>query len=131
MALDMVLRMDRLSERVLARIRDEMREQGISQPDLAAMLKCSQSRISKILTAAAKLKVDTLSDLCLVLSLPVTEVVRDRGMEFVAEMTPTELRVFQQYRKLTPDMQETFAKLLSVRFVEPRRALDRKKKKKS
>ncbi len=120
----MVQLMESLSHRVLARIRHEMRDKKISQPDLAGMLHCSQSRISKILTEAAKLKVDTLGDLCQIVGLAVTEVVRDRGMEFVAEMTPTELRILEHIRGMSPRARQGLELLFEIAHVPGRTAKD-------
>lgn len=122
--------MQSLSERALTRIRDEMRKRGISQPDLANLMHCSQSRISKILNSASKLTVDTLGDLCFHVSLPVTEVVRDVGLEFVAEMTPTELRLLERIRAMPPRPRQGLEGLLEILPPPPRFAKDVKPKKK-
>lgn len=104
--------MSLLSERALRRIREEMRAKRISQPDLASMMGTHQSWISKLMTGFADLKLDTLAEICLHLGLPVSEVIRDQGMEWYAEMTPTEKRVFDAYRALTPDEKDLFERLL-------------------
>lgn len=106
-----------------------MRLKGITQPDLASLMKCSQSRISKILTADATLDVDTLAALCFHVGLPVTEVLRDRGMEFFAEMTPSEMRVLEAFRAATPTMRSGVMQVLGITIVEPARAHEPKRKK--
>lgn len=90
---------EKLSERVRLRLRDEMSRKNLSQRDLAGMLNTNQSRISKLLSGQIALDVDALEELCVVLGIAPTEAVRDHGLEFCAEMTPTELRLFQEMRK--------------------------------
>lgn len=90
---------EKLSERVRQRLRDEMSRKNLSQRDLASLLNTNQSRISKLLNGQIGMDVDDLDALCMVLSVPPTEAVRDRGLEFCAEMTPTELRLFEQMRR--------------------------------
>lgn len=87
------------SERALLRIREEMTERHLSQRDLAEALKCSQSRVAKILHGGVNLRLDDLQTLANAVGVSLTEVLRDRGLEFYAEMTPTELRVLEKVRR--------------------------------
>lgn len=87
------------AERAVLRIREEMAERKISQRDLAETLSCSQGRIAKILNGGVRLTVNDLDTLAKAVGLYLTEVVRDRGLEFSAELTPTELRVLERLRR--------------------------------
>lgn len=90
---------ERLSDRVRARLRDEMSRRAVSQRDLAGLLNTNQSRISKLLNGRTAMDVDDLEEVAVALGLAPTEAVRDQGLEFCSEMTPTELRLFQLLRK--------------------------------
>jgi transcriptional regulator with XRE-family HTH domain len=92
--------MDTLADRALATIREAMDKRGLSQSDLAGILNCSQSRVAKLLNKRIMMTVDDLEALCFAVDLSVTETVRDRGYEFVSEMTPSELRFFELYKRL-------------------------------
>lgn len=87
------------SSRALLRVREEMTERRLSQRDLAETLKCSQSRIAKIMNGGVNLRVDDLNTLATAVGISLTEACRDRGVEFCAEMTPTELRVLERMRR--------------------------------
>lgn len=95
---------EKLSERVRLRLREEMARQDISQRHVAQILKSNQSRISKLLNGRVAFNLDDLESFCFVLGIPPTEAVRDLGMEFCAEMTPTELRFLEQIRKVPKDI---------------------------
>jgi transcriptional regulator with XRE-family HTH domain len=121
-----------LSERVRLRIREEMQRQAMSQRDIAGILGWSQSRVAHLLTGHVVMGVDDLAAFGFALSLAVTELVRDRGMEFVAEMTPTELRLFERMRQLHPTVLDSLMTLLDVKRTTPaheRRAREPRKKK--
>ncbi len=120
---DIVPAMERLSERVRTRIREEMKRQKMSQRDIAGLLQWSQSRVAHILTGRVEIGVDDLAAFAFALGLSMPEVVRDRGMEFVAEMTPTELRLYERLRALGPDTQSAIMKLLNIPQADARRAL--------
>lgn len=103
-----------VSARVRRRIKEEMQRKRLNQTDVAEMLKWTQSRVSKVLTGRTQLGVDELTELCFVLDLSLVEMVRDQGLEFVAEMTPTELRMLQNFRKSPKDWQASILTILSV-----------------
>jgi transcriptional regulator with XRE-family HTH domain len=105
---------DKLSERVRLRLRDEMTRKNVSQRDLADLLDTNQSRISKLLNGHVDMRVDDLEQLAFGLGLPIVEVIRDQGLEFFAEMTPTELRLFHQMRR-EPDKFAGVLALFEVR----------------
>lgn len=90
---------ERLSERVLMRIREEIGRRDWSQRDVAGMLNTNQSRVNKLLNGRIAMNIDDLEEFCTALQLSATEIVRDRGLEFCADMTPTELRLLEQMRR--------------------------------
>lgn len=63
-----------------------------------------------------------LESLCFAISLPIVEAVRDHGMEFFAEMTPTELRTLERIRQLNEPDRDAYLHLLSVKVASKRRA---------
>lgn len=85
--------------RALLRIREEMAVRNITQDDLAAALNCSQGRIAKILKGGTNLRVNDLDAIAQRCGIALSEAVRDRGLEFYAEMTPTELRLLEMMRQ--------------------------------
>lgn len=96
---------DKASARVRQRLRDELRSRGISQRELADTLSkqtsefWTQSKVQKVLTGVVELKVDDVEAIAKVAGIFLSEAVRDRGLEFYAEMSPTELRVLERLRK--------------------------------
>lgn len=92
-----------VAERVRQRFRAEMMDQHLSQRDLIDRLRWSQSRLAKVLTGRVELKVDDADEIARHLGLSLLEVVRDQGLEFCAELTPSELRVLQILRKRGPE----------------------------
>jgi transcriptional regulator with XRE-family HTH domain len=121
---------DPLSVRALRRIQEEMDREKVNQADIAGMLKWSQSRVSKLLNGKLELTVDALASLCFAVGILPTEAVRDHGMEFCAEMSPTELRFLERLRQLTPDMRDAYMKTMAVHAktrMEERRAGTEKK----
>lgn len=104
----------RLVDDVRQRIRDEMARQHLSQREIAQLLRWSQSRVAKILTGRIQLDVDDLEAFATILSVRPTELVRDRGLEFCADLTPTELRVLEQLRRLDAPTRDALLHLLRV-----------------
>jgi transcriptional regulator with XRE-family HTH domain len=95
--------MPRLSEQVRLRLREEMARQELSQRDVAGILTWSQSRVAHLLTGHVEMSIDDLAEFAQAVGVPPTEIIRDRGMEFCAEMSPTELRFLERMRQLTTD----------------------------
>jgi transcriptional regulator with XRE-family HTH domain len=89
-----------LSRRVCHRLREVMDEQGMSQRDLSRMLGCSQGRVAKLLSGATELRLDDLETICVALDIRPVEAVRDLGLEFFAELTPTQVRLFHRLGQL-------------------------------
>lgn len=118
------------SERARLRLREEMTRKHLSQRDLAGILDWSQSRVSKNLNARIELGLDDLAAMCFAVGIALTEAVRDRGMEFCAEMAPHELRFLERLRQLPPDKRELFFRLMDVSpntRLESKRASGEKK----
>jgi transcriptional regulator with XRE-family HTH domain len=87
------------AQRAVARIRQEMTERRISQRDLASILKCSQGRIAKLLNGGVHLRINDVERMAKAVGIDVTEAVRDHGLQFLAEMTPSELRLLHRLRQ--------------------------------
>jgi transcriptional regulator with XRE-family HTH domain len=120
------------SDQARLRIREEMERKRLSQRDLAGLLGSdwTQSRVGKILTGRVKLVLDDLEQLCFAVGISLTEAVRDHGLEFCAEMTPTELRFLERIRQLTPELRDAYLKTMAVHTktrLESRRAVPEKK----
>ena len=112
--------MSELEERVRLRIREEMTRKNLSQRDVSGILGdvakgWSQSRVAKILTGRVEMGIADMESLCFAISLPIVEAVRDHGMEFYAEMTPTELRTLERIRQLNEPDREAFLRVLDVK----------------
>ncbi len=94
-----------ISERIVLRIKDEMDARDISQRDLAEILTrrtdevWTQSRVGKVLNLRVALRVEDVATVAAAVGLSLVEVVRDPGLEFYADMTPTELRLFQMLKR--------------------------------
>jgi transcriptional regulator with XRE-family HTH domain len=111
-----------ISDRIRVRLEEEMRKRNLSQTDVAGFLKWTQPRVSKILHGKVELGVEELAALCFAIGVPPTEMIRDRGMEFCAEMTPTELRVLEMFRSADQSERDLILRFLAVRNPEERRA---------
>lgn len=88
-----------LAERAMLRIREEMTERGISQRDLAERLRCSQGRVAKLMNGGINLRVNDVATLTDAVGITVVEALRDRGLEFYAELTPSEVRILERLRR--------------------------------
>lgn len=106
--------MPRLSEQVRIRLREEMAVKDMSQRDVAGILTWSQSRVAHLLNGRVEMSIDDLAEFAQALGLSPTEVVRDRGMEFVAEMTPSEMRFLERLRQLTQLQRDGLMVLLHI-----------------
>jgi transcriptional regulator with XRE-family HTH domain len=115
-----------VQQRTLLRIREEMLHQKRSQEALSELVKWSPSRLSKVLNGVIELTVNDLEALCGALRLQPTEAVRDRGLEFCAQMTPTELRVIEGYRELDAEGVAAVHYIIGKRTDEKRGATPRK-----
>lgn len=105
---------DSVAQRALLRLREEMAKKHLNQTDIAGLLGWKQGRVSKILNGRIGLDVDTLAELCFAVGLSITEVLRDRGLEFCAEMTPTELRILERLRQLPPPVLDAMKTLIQI-----------------
>lgn len=103
-----------LPDRVRQRLRDELTREKVSQQELADMIKWTQSRVAQKLTGRTPITLEELDALCFGLSLSPVEAVRDHGLEFCAELTPTELRMLEQIRRLPRPVIDAVLTLLRV-----------------
>ena len=119
--------MPRPSEQVRKVLRDTMAKHDMSQRDVAGIVGWSQSKVAHILNGRVELNLDDLAEFCFGVGLSLTEAVRDRGMEFCAEMTPTELRFLELLRSMTQADRDAFFQLAGAKVkAEGRRALPAK-----
>ncbi len=78
---------------------------GVSQTELSRRLEADTrrrwrvSRISKILNGHIPFTVDDLVLMCDAAGISLVSVVRQRGREFVADLTPSELNVIELIRE--------------------------------
>lgn len=120
---------DDLSERARLRLREEMTRRKQSQQDLADQIQWTQSRVAQKLTGRTPITLEELAALCFGVGLSPVEIVRDHGLEFCAEMTPTELRVLERVRQLTSAQIDGLMQILNVAKttrLESRRASRKK-----
>lgn len=95
----------RASDRARLRLREELQARNITQQDLAEALTeitgevWSKGKVNHVLNGHVQLLVDDADAIAKVAKLYLTEVVRDRGLEFYAEMTPTELKILERIRR--------------------------------
>lgn len=93
------------ADRVCERLKEELKARDISQRELAEALTketgelWTQPKIGKLLNGNVRLTVNDADAIAKVAGIFLTEAVRDRGLEFYAEMTPTELRVLERLRQ--------------------------------
>lgn len=106
-----------LNDRARARLKEQKTHLGFSERDLAGMLGWSQARVAQKFCGRTPITLNELDAFCTVLNLSPTEVVRDPGLEFVADLTPTELRLLERVRQLPPVLRESVLNLLEIRVV--------------
>ncbi|HXU05231.1 MAG TPA: hypothetical protein VN903_29935 [Polyangia bacterium] len=91
-------------QRVRARVRDELAHRRISQRVAAERLSLhtgelwTQSKVHKILTGEVGLQFVDLVAFARVIDISLVELVRDPGLEFSAEMTPSEMKLVAAVR---------------------------------
>jgi transcriptional regulator with XRE-family HTH domain len=107
------------TDRALARIQQAMKEHRISQRALAERLDCSQGRVAKILKGRIRLTVDDLETIAALVQLPLVETIRNRGVEFFAELTPSELKMLEAVRE-SPPLQRALSDLLDASRIAAR-----------
>lgn len=104
-----------LSDAVRLRLREEMLRLKLSQRDVAGLLDWSQSKVAHQLTGRVDMSLDDLAAFCFALRISPTEAVRDHGLEFCAEMTPTELRILERTRQLPKPVLDAVMTLLDIK----------------
>lgn len=119
------------SDRIRERLKQALSEKKLSQRKLAKLLSkftgetWSQPRVGKVLNGNVELKVDDLAALCALAGLSLVEIVREQGREFVADCTPTELRILTGLREAPPQAVDGLLKLFET-LVPPQRRPDRR-----
>ncbi len=119
-----------VARRVRRRVREELDRLGVVQRDIAGQLKWSQAKVAQKLGGRTPWTLEEFEALCFIAGISPTEAVRDRGVEFCAEMTPTELRFLEIYRGVSQADRDSVVQLLTGRSklaVEDRRAAPPKK----
>jgi len=106
--------MPKLSEQVRLKIREEMARLEMSQRDVAELLGWSQSRVAHLLNGRVEMSVDDLAEFAFILTIRPTEIIRDHGLEFCAEMTPTELRFLERLRQLPQTQKDAMMQLFHI-----------------
>lgn len=120
-----------LNERVRQRLREEAGKRKLSHRTLAAFLNWGQPKVTQKLTGRTPMTLNEFAALCFAVGLQPTEAVRDRGLEFSAEMTPTELRVLELFRQLPKAASEgllTFLQISPARSEIESRGLTKKRR---
>lgn len=113
------LKIARTSDRVRLRLREEIDAHDISQQTLAELLTketgeaWSKSKVAHVLSGHVQLLVDDADAIAKIVGLYLTEAVRDRGLEFYAEMSPTELKILERMRK-RPEVLQAVMLLVGV-----------------
>lgn len=115
-----------LNDRVRERLRTEKDRLEMTELDIAGLIGWSQSKVAQKLRGRTPITLNELESLCFAFSMQPTEAVRDHGLEFVTEMTPTELRIFERLRKLSLEQRQALMTILNVTPAEPKRALPKK-----
>lgn len=106
---------DDLSERVRRRLREEMTRRDLSQQDVADLVKWTQSKVAQKLTGRTPITLEELEALCFGVTLSPVEAVRDHGLEFCADLTPTELRILEHLRHIPQAERDAFLVVLRVK----------------
>jgi transcriptional regulator with XRE-family HTH domain len=115
--------MKTLQDRAKTRLLEEMKAKHITQRDLAGMLSWSQSKVQKILTGPVELTVDVLEAITFAIGVAATEIVRDPHLEFVMELTPSEMAFLKRVRDLTPPQRDALFNFMGLR-APTRRAIE-------
>ena len=113
------------ANRALRRITEEMSAKNLNQTDVAGILGWGPSRVSKILKRKIVLTVDDMAALCFAVSISPVEAVRDHGLEFCAEMTPSELRLVELLRQQSHTLLEGLLSMLMTARRVPTRVESR------
>lgn len=103
-----------LNERARQAIRDAADKRKLSHRTLAGFLNWGFNKVTQKMTGRTPMTLNEFAALCFAVGIQPTEAVRDRGLEFCAEMTPTELRVLEHYRKLPKQAAEGLLQFLQV-----------------
>lgn len=109
------LMIETLAQRTRRRVREELDRRKIVQSDIAGQLEWSQAKVAQKLNGRTPWTLEELEGLCFIAGLSPVEAIRDRGLEFCAEMTPTEFRLFERVRQMTPEQLDALMTVLHVK----------------
>lgn len=115
-----------LNDRARLRLREQKAVRDVTERDIAGFVKWSQSKVAQKLLGVTPITLNELESLCFALNVRPTEVVREQGLEFCAEMTPTELRLLETIRALPRPAYDGLLKFLQIHEVE-RRGITKKR----
>ncbi len=104
---------EHLAERARRRVREELDRLGVTQRDICGQLKWSQAKVAQKLTGRTPWTLNELEALCFIAGISITEAVRDRGLEFCAEMTPSEMRLLELWRKMSQADRDAYFQLMT------------------
>lgn len=102
-----------LNDRARQRIREEAERRKLSHRNMAGFLGWGFNKVMQKLTGRTPMTLNEYAAMCFAVGLQPTEGVRDRGLEFLAEMTPKELRLLELARALSPTEFDGLLHLLS------------------
>lgn len=103
-----------LNERARQRIREEAAKRKLSHRNMAGFLNWGFNKVTQKMTGRTPMTLNEFAALCFAVGIQPSEAVRDRGLEFCAEMTPTELRFLEHLRKLPKPAYEGLLHFLQV-----------------
>lgn len=108
------------ADRVRQRLRDEKAAKNLSEREIAELIQWTQSKVAQKLSGRTPITLAELDALCFALSLSATEAVRDRGLEFCAELAPHELRLLENLRRLDPATRDAVLQIANVKVKTDR-----------
>lgn len=108
-----------VADRIRHRLKDEMQARGLSQRDVALLIteqtgeRWNQADVQKIVSGYIELKMNDLAAIADAIGITLCEAVRDPGREYVADLTPSEVRLLQRLQR-RPEMLDAIMTLLNM-----------------
>jgi transcriptional regulator with XRE-family HTH domain len=113
------------AERVRQRVIALMEDLDLSQRQLAERVGRTQPWVAKVVRGPKRggqdVRLEDLDDLAMALGVTAVEMVRDPGLEFVADLTPSEMRILEQLRRIPQTGFDAVRTLLSLQRIEPKK----------
>lgn len=104
---------DDIVRRARLRLRDEMRARHLTQTQVAERLSCSQTQIARWLAGRRSISFLDMLRFADAVGLSFMEIVRDPKREFVADLTPAEVRLLSRLNR-RPEMLQAVMALLDL-----------------